>query len=50
MSRDIWASEKELTWSTMIMSPDWTQSFTLMCDASDYVVGVVLGQKKDKML
>ena len=30
--------------------PDWTQPFEIMCDASDYVVGVVLGQIKDKKL
>ena len=27
--------------------PDWTLPFELMCDASDFVVGVVLGQRKD---
>jgi hypothetical protein len=28
--------------------PDWTLPFEIMCDASDYAVGVVLGQTKDK--
>jgi len=27
----------------VITTPDWSQEFELMCDASDYVVGVVLG-------
>ena len=27
----------------MIIAPDWGQEFELMCDASDYVAGVVLG-------
>ncbi|XP_073061737.1 uncharacterized protein [Primulina eburnea] len=32
----------------MIVS-DWKEPFELMCDASDYAVGAVLGQRKDKM-
>jgi hypothetical protein len=27
--------------------PDWHQPFEIMCDASDYAVGAVLGQSKD---
>ena len=30
------------------MSPDWNLPFELMCDASDYAIGVVLGQRTDK--
>lgn len=30
--------------------PDWSQPFEIMCDASDYAVGVVLGQRKEKKL
>ena len=29
--------------------PDWNSEFEIMCDASDYAMGVVLGQKADKM-
>ena len=29
--------------------PDWTKEFEIMCDASDYAMGAVLGQKTDKM-
>ena len=27
---------------------DWSEEFELMCDASDYAVGTVLGQKQYK--
>ena len=30
----------------VITTPDWGQEFELMCDASDYAVGAVLGQRK----
>lgn len=29
---------------------DRSQPFQIMCDSSDYAVGVVLGQRKDKKL
>jgi hypothetical protein len=31
----------------IIQHPDWSQPFEIMCDASDYVVGAVLGQGKE---
>jgi hypothetical protein len=31
----------------IIQPPDWNQPFEIMCDASDYVVGAVLGQRKE---
>ena len=33
----------------VITSPEWGQEFELMCDASDYAVGVVLGQRKGRI-
>jgi RNase H-like domain found in reverse transcriptase len=32
----------------ILQPPDWNLSFEIMCDASDYAVGAVLGQMKDK--
>ena len=32
----------------IIQPPDWSLPFEIMCDASDYAIGVVLGQTKDK--
>ena len=29
--------------------PDWNKEFDIMCDASDYAMGAVLGQKADKV-
>jgi hypothetical protein len=40
--------KKALIPAPIIQSPDWSLSFEIMCDASDYAVGVVLGQTKDK--
>ncbi|XP_038695435.1 uncharacterized protein LOC119992714 [Tripterygium wilfordii] len=37
-----------LTSSPIISAPNWSLPFELMCDASDYAVGAVLGQKDGK--
>ena len=34
----------------IMQPPDWRLPFEIMCDASDYAVGAVLGQRKDKKL
>jgi hypothetical protein len=31
----------------IIQPPNWSQPFQIMCDASDYAVGAVLGQQKE---
>ncbi|XP_056697572.1 uncharacterized protein [Spinacia oleracea] len=36
--------------SPIILSPEWDHQFEIMCDASDYAVVAVLGQRKDKVL
>jgi len=41
--------KKKLTTAPIITVPDWSIGFELMCDASDYAVGAVLGQRKEKL-
>nr|GEY88803.1 DNA-directed DNA polymerase [Tanacetum cinerariifolium] len=38
----------KLTEASILIAPNWDQPFELMCDASDYVVGAVLGQRIKK--
>jgi len=40
--------KKALISAPIIQPPDWFLPFEIMCDASDYAVGAVLGQTKDK--
>ena len=40
--------KKALISAPIIQPLDWLLPFEIMCDASDYVVGAVLGQTKDK--
>ncbi|CAN6580892.1 unnamed protein product [Malus baccata var. baccata] len=37
-----------LTSAPIITPPDWSIPFELMCDASDYAIGAVLGKRKNK--
>ncbi|XP_075091611.1 uncharacterized protein LOC142171805 [Nicotiana tabacum] len=40
--------KKKLVVAPIIVAPDYSLPFELMCDASDHDIGVVLGQRKDK--
>ncbi|XP_038975277.1 uncharacterized protein LOC120106350 [Phoenix dactylifera] len=41
--------KSELTSAPIIRSPDWSRPFEIMCDASDYAIGAVLGQRVEKL-
>ena len=38
--------KKKLTSTPIVFASDWNLPFELMCDASDFAVGAVLGQRK----
>jgi hypothetical protein len=42
--------KKALTTAPIVQPPDWNLPFEIMCDASDFAIGVVLGQRVDKKL
>ena len=42
--------KEKLVSATIIISPDWSKLFEVMCDSSGVALGVVLGQKWDKIL
>ncbi|GJR86840.1 reverse transcriptase domain-containing protein [Tanacetum coccineum] len=39
--------KENLTTTPILISPDWNVPFELMCDASDFAVGAILGQRID---
>ena len=41
---------KSILVSALIMlTPDWNNEFEIMCDASDYALGAILGQRTQKI-
>ncbi|GKB23133.1 reverse transcriptase domain-containing protein [Tanacetum coccineum] len=40
--------KRKLAEAPILIAPDWDLPFELMCDASDFAIGAVLGQQKNK--
>ncbi|GJW50624.1 reverse transcriptase domain-containing protein [Tanacetum coccineum] len=41
--------KKKLTEAPILVAPDWDFPFEIMCDASDFAVGAVLGQRAENL-
>ena len=41
--------KSRLVEAPIMAKPDWNREFEIMCDASDFAMGVVLGQKDEKV-
>ena len=41
--------QSRLVEAPIMAKPDWNREFEIMCDASDFAMGAVLGQKAEKM-
>ena len=41
--------KSKLVSTPIMLTPNWSNEFEIMCDASDYAMGVVLGQRTDKI-
>nr|GEZ38858.1 reverse transcriptase domain-containing protein [Tanacetum cinerariifolium] len=40
--------KRKLTEAPILIAPNWDMPFELMCDASDFAIGAVLGKRQDK--
>nr|GEZ30514.1 reverse transcriptase domain-containing protein [Tanacetum cinerariifolium] len=40
--------KRKLTEALILITPNWDLPFELMCDASDFAIGAVLGQRQEK--
>ena len=41
--------KSRLVSTPIMLTPDWNNEFEIMCDASDYAMGAVLGQRTEKI-
>ena len=39
----------KLVLDPIMATPDWSKDFEIMCDASDYAMGAILGERKKKI-
>nr|GFB32540.1 reverse transcriptase domain-containing protein [Tanacetum cinerariifolium] len=46
--KDFQTLKRKLTDALILIAPDWDFPFKLMCDASDFAIGAVLGQRQEK--
>lgn len=42
--------KRALIFAPIIHPPNWSVPFEIMCGTSNYAIGIMLGQKKDKKL
>ena len=43
-------NKSRLVTTPIILIPDWNNDFEIMCGASDYEMGAILGQRTEKIL
>ena len=41
--------KSKLIEAPIVVAPNWSEPFEIMCDARDIVVGVVLGQRQENI-
>ena len=41
--------KSKLVIAPIMATPDWSKEFEIMCDANDYAMGAVFGQRKEKI-
>ena len=41
--------KEKLVSTPIVIVPDWSEPFEIMCDGRDYAVGAVLGERREKM-
>nr|GEV16826.1 reverse transcriptase domain-containing protein [Tanacetum cinerariifolium] len=46
--RSLSNTQKKLTEAPILIALDWDMPFQFMCDASNFAIGVILGQRQDK--
>ena len=41
--------KSKLVTAPIMVTPNWNKEFKIMCDASDYAMGAILGQRTEKI-